>query len=171
MILILGLAHADPVGLRTPGAGAAVTLGRHDLSLAVPLGEDRPWIAAELATNGASFGASVGHRALLSEHGLRRLQAGVSGGLLVPLVEPGLALTGTAWLHGGWVGERGSFLAGAALPLALGSGGVRLPVLFELQGGVQVGPLSLGARLSAGPVFGSDVSTFLEPALFLQSAP
>lgn len=171
MIGLVGLALADPVALRTPEDGPAATLGRHDVSLAVPLGEG-PWVAAELASNAASIGASVGHRVVLSASGTRRLQGGVAGGLSVPLVQPGLAITGTAWLHGGWLGERASFLAGAAVPLALGTGGVRLPVLLELQGGVRIGRVSVGGRLAAGPVYtpGTDVSTFLEPALFIQSA-
>lgn len=165
----LALALADPVAMRAPVDAPAATVGLHDASVSASLGEDLPWVAAELATNGASTGASVGQRWTLGS-GVRRFQAGLAGGFLVPLVDPGVVLTGTAWLHGGWVGERGSFLAGAAVPVAVGAGGSRMPLLFELQGGVVAGPVAVGARLAAGPVAtpGTDVSVFLEPALMLQ---
>ena len=76
-------------------------------------------------------------------------------------------------MHGGWVGERGTFVAGAALPLVVGTGGLRLPLLLELQGGVWAGPVLVGARLAAGPVVtpGTDVSTWLEPSLALTVRP
>ncbi len=166
---LLTLAWADPVALRAPHDAAGATLGRHDASAGAELGST--WLAAEAATNGASVGASLGQRWVLGrDDRVRRVQAGCSGGLLVPLVEPGIALTGTGWLHAGWVGDRGAFVAGAAVPVAVGTGGSRLPLLFELQGGVRAGPVWLGARLAAGPVFtpGTDLSTFLEPSLGVQ---
>jgi hypothetical protein len=171
--LLASLAWADPVAMRAPYGTAGATVGLHDASAAVPLG-DGPWLAAELATNGASAGASAGSRWVLGpEDRVRRLQAGLAGGLLVPLVEPGIALTGTAWLHGGWVGERGAFLAGAAVPVAVGTGGSRMPLIFELLGGVGVGPVVIGGRLAAGPVVspGVDTMVYLEPSLGVQLRP
>ena len=168
-MLWLAVALADPVAMRAPLDAPGVTLGLHDASVGADLGEGLPWVAAELATNGAATGASVGQRWVLGD-GVRRFQTGLAGGLLVPLVEPGIALTGTAWLHGGWVGERGSFLAGAAVPVAVGSGGSRMPLLFELLGGVAAGPVEIGARLAAGPVLtpGTDTAVYLEPSLGVQ---
>ncbi len=169
--LWLGLALADPVAMRAPAAWPGATVGLHDASVAVPLGEGRPWVALGSAANAASMDASVGQR--WAGEGVRRVQGGLAGGVLVPLVEPGFALTGTAWLQAGWVGERASFVAGAAAPVAVGTGGSRMPLLFELQGGVRVGPVVLGGRLAAGPVAtpGTDVSTYLEPSLGLQLVP
>jgi len=165
----MAAARADPVALRGPVVGPTATAGLHDLSVGTPLPGNLS-AAAELATNAASAGGSVGTRWVVGpDDGPRRLQAGVAGGVLVPMVQPGVAMTATGWMHGGWVGEVGSFVAGAAVPLAAGTGGARLPLLLELQGGLAAGPVHIGARLAAGPVWtpGTDVATFLEPSLAL----
>jgi hypothetical protein len=145
-------------------------VGAHDVSVSGGVGETR-WLAAELGTDLSSLGASAGTRwAWGPDDRPRVLQAGIAAGLLLPTIAPGIALTGTPWIHGGWVGRSGTFVAGAALPLAVGTGGLRVPLLLELQGGVHLGPVWVGGRLSAGPVYtaGLDVATFLEPALLVQ---
>jgi hypothetical protein len=168
-LLWIATAHADPVALRAPVASPALTAGSHDISVGGPLSNNR-WVAAELGTDLGTLGASAGTRwALGPDDRPRVLQGGLAAGLLLPTVEPGLALTGTPWIHGGWVGRAGALVAGAAMPLAVGTGGVRLPLLFELQGGVRVGPIYVQGRVSAGPVYSAlDTSLFLEPALIVQ---
>ena len=173
MIALIAIAFADPVILRAPVHAAGLTAGLHDVSAGATWG-DVASVAVEASTSGASAGASVGGRWFYGRPGGdARLQGGLSGGLLVPLVEPGVAVSATAWAHGGWIGDRGHFVAGAAAPLAVGTAGLRLPLLLELQGGLRAGRVLVGARLSAGPVLtpGTDVSVWLEPALTAQILP
>jgi len=163
-------AWADPVALRAPVERPAATVGFHDLSLAAPLPGTRLDVAAAMATNAASAEAGVGRRWTLAGAGSRQLQTGLGGGVLVPLISPGVAVTAVPWMHGGWVGDVGTFVAGAAAPVAVGTGGARLPLLLELQGGLWAGPVLVQGRLAAGPVWtpGLDVATFLEPSLVVQ---
>lgn len=176
-VWLAGLAWADPVALRGPTPAWAGTVGAHELSLGAPVGPVE--VALEAGASGAAFGASVGRRAVLvGRERTWRLTAGIAGGLSVPALSPGLAVTATPWIAAGALGGRGTFRVLAASPAALQViGGVeaRVPALVELETGVRIGAggeprgLWVVGRLGLGPVFapGTDVSTFLEPALYL----
>ncbi|MBX2801265.1 MAG: hypothetical protein KTR31_26545 [Myxococcales bacterium] len=164
-------ALADPVALRGPQTGPTATIGLHELSAAAPL-LDSPWeIAAHLRTDRGAAGVAIGRRVVLKEgDGPWRADAGLSGGVLLALVSPSPGLTATPWVAAGPVGNRASLQGVLALPMAATvGGGLRLPVLLELQGGVRAGPAWILPRLGLGPVFtpGTDVSVATEASLML----
>ncbi len=166
---LVAAAWADPVVLRGPEAAPAASIGQHELSVGAPAGPVE--VAVELRSDRGAAGASVGTRARLAE-GARgwRADAGISGGLVLPLVSPTLGMQATPWVSGGVGGERGVLQGVLAAPLAAAPGaGARVPLLLELQGGARLGPAWVVPRLGVGPVWtpGLDVSVATEAALLL----
>ncbi len=164
-------ALADPVALRGVEAVPTAVVGLHDLSLAAPLPGSSLEVAASVRADRGAAGAALGRRWRLAR-GDRGWQAdaGVSGGVVIPLVVPSVGLTATPWVSAGPVGERGFLQGVVAAPLAASlAGGVRLPVLAELQGGVHAGPITVGLRLGLGAAWvpGTDVSVLTDGALLL----
>lgn len=175
-VLLPGLAHADPGALRAPVADATVTgeVGLPTTSAAW-WPRDGLGVAVHLRAPGASLGASIGTRALHTD--AWGVDAFLAGGLTVPLRDPGLAVTLSPAIRAGWRGPTAEAGLGLALPLAVGlvGGGIeqvgaRVPVLLEPAFGVDVGPVRLGATLSAGPVFVPGAPTGVETGVRLSIA-
>lgn len=161
------VAFADPVALRGPRDELSATLGLHDLSVAAPVGPID--LAAAVRTDRGAADVAVGQRWTL-RRGRRQWQidAGVSGGIIVPLVRPTVGLTVTPFIAAGPVRERWAASGVIAMPMAVTARGeLRLPVLFELQGGATIGRVTIGPRVAFGPVIvpGTDVSVATEAAL------
>jgi len=79
----------------------------------------------------------------------------VAGGVLVPTIDPGLALTATPAIQLGKRSEVGHATFGLAAPieaLLAPTLRLRLPVLLELRFGGNLGPFWLGVRGGAGMV-------------------
>ncbi len=79
----------------------------------------------------------------------------VAGGVLMPLIDPGVALTATPAIQLGKRGPTTHLTIGLAAPLEVllaPSLQLRAPVLLELRLGGNLGPLWLGLRGGAGPV-------------------
>jgi hypothetical protein len=160
-VIACGLPHlamADPVTLRhgAPAEGLVVQAGWPDVSAAWWL---QPELGVALAWRlpAAAVSASVGTRRRLPlGSGAWSLDGYLAGGLLVPTVDPGLALTATPALQIARRGARGELDLGVAVPLelqVLSERRLRAPVLLELGGGVVLGPAELGLRGGFGPVF------------------
>lgn len=171
MILLATAAWADPGALRAPERAPAAVIGLHETSIAAPIGPVD--VALEFRTDGGAAGASVGLRRTLTD-GDRgwRTAVGVSGGLALPLVDPTVGLSVTAWSSAGVIGRRGYAQGLVAVPAVFSPAGVRVPLMPELQAGVALGPLLIGPRLSFAVVL-SDVDTSIatEAALGLTWAP
>lgn len=159
---------ADPAALRGPRAQPTAVVGLHDLSLAAPIGPVE--VAVAMRTDAGATSLSAGHRWQLAKGATWQVQAGVSGGVVVPLVVPTVGIVVTPWVSAGPVRERwfvqGLFAAPMAASLA---GGVRAPALAELQGGVCIGPATVGLRLGMGAIVapGTDVSVATEGAILV----
>ncbi len=151
-------ALADPVTLRhgAPTEGFVLQAGWPDLSAAWWL---RPDLGVALAWRlpAAAASASVGTRRRRPlGSGAWALDGYLAGGLLIPTVDPGLALTATPALQIGWRRERIELDLGLAVPVELQvliERRLRAPVLLELGGAAALGPLELGLRGGFGPVF------------------
>jgi hypothetical protein len=158
-VLAPSVAAADPGALRAAVAGATLVgeVGAPTTSAAW-WPNDGLGIAVHVRAPGASVGASVGTRALHADGW--GVDAFLAGGLTVPVRDPGVAVTVSPAARAGWRGPKAEAGLGLAVPLAVGlaGGGVdgvgaRVPVLLEPAVGFDVGPVRLGATLSAGPVF------------------
>jgi hypothetical protein len=158
-LLLPSAAAADPGALRAPVGGAALVgeVGAPTTSAAWWPNEGLG-VAVHLRAPGASVGASVGTRALHADGW--GVDAFLAGGFTVPLRDPGVAVTVSPAVRAGWRGPKVEGGVGLAVPLAVGlaGGGVdgvgaRLPLLLEPAVGFRLGPVRLGATLSAGPVF------------------
>lgn len=116
-------------------------------------------VSVDVAPSGSIAGASVGVRRLLVGEDTRfRLTVEADGGLLVPLIDPGVGLSVSGSIQAGWYGERGSgggFALTSPLAFRFAPGAqARLPLLLEGDLAVACGPhLSLGALVGAGAAF------------------
>lgn len=161
---------ADPSALRGPDSAPTAVVGLHDLSVAAPWPGGALELAVAVRTDQGAVSASAGRRWMLSDGAVWKAQAGVSGGLVVPLLVPSVGLVATPWVSLGPTGDRGFVQGVVAAPIAASlAGGLRLPVLAELQGGVRFGPVTVGIRFGAGAVVapGTDVSVATEGAILL----
>ncbi|MEO0605251.1 MAG: hypothetical protein AAF211_27725 [Myxococcota bacterium] len=161
------VAWAEPVALRGPRAEPTAVIGLHDFSVGAPIGPVE--LAASVRTDRGAFDIAVGRRwQLRGDDEGWRVDAGVSAGLVVPLVRPGVGLTATPWLSAGLLREHGFFQALVAAPIAVAApGGARLPGLLEVAGGGTVGRVTFGPRFAFGAVVApdTDVSVVTEGAL------
>ncbi|MEM6926536.1 MAG: hypothetical protein AAF602_06395 [Myxococcota bacterium] len=166
-IVWVGLAHAEPVALRGPRAEPTAVIGLHDFSVGAPVGSVE--VAVSARTDRGAFDVALGRRwSLRGDDEGWRIDAGVSAGVVVPLVRPGVGLTATPWLSAGLLREHGFFQGLVAAPIAVAvPGGVRLPALLEVAGGGTVGRVTFGPRFAFGAVvaLGTDVSVATEGAL------
>lgn len=174
-LLLLSLAHADPVALRAPGDHLTLSVGAPDSSVGLWLRDD---LGVSLDLRGTSaMGASVGWRRDLvrGERGLG-LELTVAGGPMVPFYDPGLALACAPALQVGWVKPRLDAELGLAVPalfrLAPGADAY-VPVMGELWLGTGVGPVRFGLHLGMGSAWaaGSPSEVPLEAGIELGFSP
>ena len=150
-------AAADPLALRHggPERGLVVEGGWPTVSAGWWVGPGLG-LAVDWRLPAGAIGASLGTRTTVSNgprHGGVDLFG--AGGALVPLVDPGLALTATPAVQAGKRGPTTHVTIGLAAPVELllvPRAQLRLPVLLELRFGGKLGPLWLGLRGGIGPV-------------------
>lgn len=150
-------AHADPLSLRHAGPeqGLVIEAGWPTVSagwwLDPKLGVAVSW---RLPAAAIEAGAGTRRQFALGE-GPWNLDVYAAGGVLVPTVDPGVALSATPAAQ---LGRRGSGIVldvGLALPLELAllpTRQLRVPVLLEAGTGGDLGPLEIGLRGRFGPV-------------------
>jgi len=157
LLALTSVASADPLILRglDTGRGPAVSGGSASVSaggfITAHLG-----IAVELRLPADTVGASVGGRWTLVE-GKRGwgLDAFAAGGLDIPTLRPGLALTTTLALFGRVRRNRYQVALGAVSPSAVRLTGIpeaRFPLLLEFWLGIRAGPVWLALQANAGAV-------------------
>ncbi|MEZ4316306.1 MAG: hypothetical protein R3F61_02330 [Myxococcota bacterium] len=146
MILWLSVALADPAALRAPEAPVvAVDAGTPTCSAAAWTGAvGGGWWVRD---DGGSAGFALGMRRVPEGFGWT---AHGAVGVLASLVRPGLGahVSGAAGIarHG----NRASHRLEVVIPMSLGQGQVRVPVLLEGGSAVRVGRLSIGGRGGVG---------------------
>lgn len=150
-------AAADPLALRHAVAGKTLVVegGWPNVSVGYWVGP-RLGLAVDWRLPAAAISASVGTAKTVSQG---PKYGGVdlffAGGLLVPLVTPGVAVTATPAIQLGKRGPKSHFTFGIAAPieaLLTPQPQLRAPLLLELRLGGEVGPLWIGLRGGAGPV-------------------
>lgn len=154
LFLFFSSAWAEPAAIRAPvgaatlaaswGDGASLVLWHDDLGLA-------------LDASGAAVGAALGWRHLHANPVGFDLFG--HGGVAVPFIEPGLALTLGASARFGYRNAHFDGGIGLAIPAALGLWGggsglaLRVPLSVEPAIGVRVGPLWFALSGSMGPLY------------------
>jgi hypothetical protein len=157
LFLLSTNALAEPAAIRAPVGGARLTAEVGGGGSLAAWRADGLGLAADVSSGGAAVGLSVGWRHLHPD-GVG-LDLFFCGGILVPLVEPGVAISGGASARVGY--RRGHFDGGLGLtvPVALGVAGggsgvaFRVPLLVEPAVGVRLGPVWLGGTGSMGPLW------------------
>ncbi len=150
-------AVADPVTLRhgAPERGLVFQAGWPDVGAAWWLGP-RLGVAVEWKLPASAVAASVGTRRRVPlGSGPWAFDAFLAGGVLVPTVNPGLALSATPAVQLGRRGERVELDLGLAMPLELqliSERRLRAPLLLEAGFGGDLGPVALGLRGGFGAV-------------------
>jgi len=150
-------AVADPVTLRhgAPERGLVFQAGWPDVSAAWWMGPQLG-LAVEWKLPASAVAASVGTRRRLPlGSGPWALDAFLAGGLLVPTVNPGLAISATPAVQLGRRGERFELDLGLAMPMELQlltERRLRAPLLLEAGVGGDLGPVALGLRGGFGAV-------------------
>lgn len=141
MILLLAVASAwaDPVALRAVAPEESVVVAAGLPESSVGLWRGRWGVSADVRWQGSAVGVSAGWRDRFAgnERGWR-VDAFAAGSVVVPTIDPGVALGVTPALQGGWRGDRFSIALGAASPavfrLAPGPA-ARVPLHLELRVG------------------------------------
>lgn len=181
MILALfGLAHADPIALRAPGAapgadadtksadappaeapglGLAAVASGPDLSVGAWLPGGALGVAVEADASGGPVGAAVAWRR--SWRGPKGFGFDVvgAGGVAVPVAAPAAVVTLTPSAAMGWRTARIDATLGLVAPVAVRvapAPAVSVPVRLEPWLGVHVGPATIGAGAGLGYVWTSD---------------
>lgn len=152
----VALALAEPAVLRDAAEGprwaAAVGTDGVGVGAWLPSGLG---LAADVPWSGATVGVSAGG-AWGRTRGRGRLEAGVAGGPLGLLVDPGIGLAASAWAGGGLDAERVDLRARVVVPAAVRLGpdpAWRLPVQLEPHLGVTVGAVEVGVAAALGATF------------------
>jgi hypothetical protein len=149
------LAVADPVALRVPveRRAAVIAVGAPDLSAAWWL-SSRFGLAVEWRLPASAVGASIGARwVLLGEPAGWGVDAIVAVGAVVPLLDPGVALSVTPSVVGRWRGEHVAVAASVVAPAVarfVPAPDLRLPILFELWFGGRLGRWMAGLHGGVG---------------------
>lgn len=150
-------AAAEPLALRHGGEDRALIVegGWPNLSVGYWLGP-KLGLAVDWRLPAAAISVSVGTRETLV-HGPRHggVDVFVSGGMLVPLIDPGLAVTATPAVQFGKRGPTTHVTLGFAAPLEFlmtPRTQLRAPVLLELRAGGNLGPFWIGLRGGVGPI-------------------
>ena len=153
---VSGDALADPVALRHagPAGGLVVDAGWPDVSAAWWL-SDRLGVGVAWRLPASAVSGAVGLRRRKALGGSQwAVDLYGAAGVLVPTVDPGLALTATPAVRLGR-DARLDFGLGLAVPVELpflGERRLRAPVLAEATVGYDFGPVEAGVRVGAGPV-------------------
>ncbi len=155
IVALCGLAMADPIALRAPAGAVAVVLAVPDSSIGVAVA---PHLGVSVDVHGwSAIGASVGYRAdLYRAEGGFGVGFTVAGGPMVPVIDPGLALSATPSMAVGWVNRSLDATVGLTVPAVLRiapGADLRLPVLGELWLGGSAGPVRLGVTFAAGQMW------------------
>lgn len=161
MGLLLGVwscssaAWADPMALRAPAGSVVVVVGLPESSVAAAL-TPHLGVAVEVHPFSA-VGAAVGLRGdLFRGERAFGLELSAAGGLDLPLVDPGLAVSLTPAAELGWAGGSVDATLGLVVPAVVRvapGADLRLPVLGELWLGGKVGALRLGGTFAAGQLW------------------
>lgn len=167
-------AHADPIALRGPAWGRvlAVMPGLPELSAAWWV---RPAVgfALEWRFPASAAGASVGTRWTVIGDTLGwGVEVHIAGGVMVPLLDPGVGLSVTPAVHGRWRDEHLHVGASVAVPAVLRvapGADLRVPPVIELWFALHFGRLSFGLHGNVGSVYvpGLDWSTTYQGSLYL----
>ncbi len=170
-------ASADPLILRAPlPPTASVGLAAGAPSLAAGgWFSQQLGAAVELVDGGAAVGVSAGSRTnLLGSDDRWGLDAYLAGGVAIPLIDPGLALTVTPALQGGWRGDRVRATLAIASPTQLRLTGfqAKLPVVAEPWLLFRAGSVWFGAQGGFGiaPVPGYSMSYVLQGSAVIAGA-
>ena len=165
----LATALADPGALTTGQGNVSTEVGLHERSIAVRGLGTLPDLGVSLYDRSAMTG-SVGWRAPTTAAPWRAEWSGTVGATAL-LIQPGMAISATGGISAGRFGDRSVWAAGLVVPLVVGTTvhPLRLPALLALRTDVALGPVWLGLRLRAGPVWtpGAGLSAAIEPALSL----
>lgn len=131
-------AQADPVALRVPmerRRAVVVAIGGPEMSAGWWFSE-RFALSAEWRLPASAAGASLGTRwTLVGEPFGWGIDAGLAVGVVVPLLDPGAAVSVTPSIVGRWRNEYFVVAASAVMPVVarvVPDPDLRLPVLFEL---------------------------------------
>jgi len=171
LLLVPSIALADPIALRAPQVGRAVTIaaGWPASSIAYQFANGVGLAAAlQLPLNAVSVDVGYKRLWLGEEHGWS-MQTAIWGGVLVPLIEPAFAIDLGLSLHARL--HKSIFVGafGAAVPAAfkLTNGlQARLPLTADIWLGVELGRVQFGVQLAAGATLLATPT----PALYLQAA-
>lgn len=150
-------AAADPMALRHDVEDKALVIegGWPNLSVGYWVGP-KLGLAVAWRLPAAAISASMGTRKTLSQGPKDGgVDLFIAGGLLVPTIIPGIAVTATPAIQMGKRAPKGHFTFGIAAPieaLLAPRAQLRVPVLLELRLGGKLGPLWLGLRGGLGPV-------------------
>lgn len=154
LVAVVPLAFADPVALRAPAGDIAVVVGVPDSSAGVSV-TSHVGVSVDVHAFDA-VGASIGYRRDV----FRRptgfgLELAIAGGPMVPLRDPGLAVSATPSVALGWARGPVDATLGVAVPAVarLTGPGLRLPVLGELWVGGRVGHARVGGTLGVGQMW------------------
>jgi hypothetical protein len=150
-----GSVGADPIALRVPVERRGMVLAAGAPEVSVGWWFTRRFgIAAEWRLPASAVGASVGARWTLVGEALGwGVDAVVAVGAVVPLIDPGVALSVTPSLVGRWRGERVVVATSVAAPTVarfLPMPDLRLPLLVELWLGGRVGAWWAGVHGGVG---------------------
>lgn len=149
----MAAAYADPLALRAPVSVPAVIVSAGAPSSSAAWWDGHRGVAFEVHPSLSAIGAAAGVR--------RRFAGGDTGlvvdgtlaaGLVLPIYDPGVAVSFTPGLQLGYQGESGHLLLGFALPaevrVAPGTD-ARVPLLVEVWAGAD-----LSRRISGGLTLG-----------------
>jgi hypothetical protein len=150
------VAEADPVALRVPVERQRVliaALGVPEMSVGWWFSE-RFALSAEWRLPASAAGASLGTRwTLLGEPRGWGVDANLAVGVLIPLIEPGAAVSVTPSILGRWRGDHVVVGASVVAPIVarvLPSPDLRLPVLFEVWLGGHIARWRAGVHGAVG---------------------
>ena len=149
-------AQADPVALRVPmerRRAVVAAIGGPEMSVGWWFSE-RFALSAEWRLPASAAGASLGTRWTLVGEALGwGVDAGLAVGVVVPLIDPGAAVSVTPSIVGRWRNEYVTVAASAVVPAVarvFPGPDLRLPVLFELWLGGHVARWRAGVHGAVG---------------------
>lgn len=156
LLLLSTIAWAEPAAIRAPVGPATLTATLGDGG-SLAGWHNNLGLALDISGAGAAVGTALGWRHLHPNP--VGLDLFGHGGLAVPLIEPGLALTLGASARFSYRNQHFDGGIGLAIPAALGLWGggpglaLRVPISIEPAIGCHAGPLWLALSGSMGPLY------------------